>query len=115
MATGKVEKVVPESFTMEPSSSITINDQNCIKFGPLIVGTARFTVNTAISSNKMVLSGLPKGKTVLANGYSFCSCTSSVASESLTVMNMTNSANIYSGTSLATGNLMISFCYVAAE
>lgn len=115
MATGKVERGAPESFTLSGNANITIADQNCMKFGRIVIGSVRFTVNTAISANSQIFSGLPKGQTTLANGSSFGACATSRSGESFTIMNMSSSANIYSGTSVATGNVMLSFCYIAKD
>ena len=112
MASGKVERGAPENFTLSGSANITITDQNCMKFGRIVIGSVRFSVDTAISANKMVINGMPRAQTTLANGYSFGACASSRDGESFTIMNST-SGNIYSNTSVATGNVMLSFCYIA--
>lgn len=94
-----------------------IDDAKVFRFGKLIVGNIRITLNDAVSASQQLIHGLPKMNTALAAFSGLCPAVTNKPSIVCTIFNESSveqaSLGLANGVASEAGVLMISFSYVS--
>ena len=96
-------------------SSVTINDQQVYKIGKLVIGSVRLTVSANIAQGNAMVTGLPKGKTELADNLAFAVVAANKEDCTANIVNLSGGNTVIVATDGITARVYIfSFSYIAA-
>ena len=104
-------------LTLDQNVDGVIDDAKVFRFGKLIVGNIRITLNAALVASMPLIHGLPKMNTTLAAFSGLCPAVTNKASVVCVVFNESvveqASLSLASGVSVDAGVFMVSFTYVS--